>query len=560
MKLIIGGNPVALPLDGKISIERSSPYLNEDTGSFSYPFPVPTLPNQQHLGWPGNLNRTGDIADQSFILEAEGLQILLGEVGYDDITASEIGVILQSGHTEFTRKMEGLLLGDLDYGSEWWPVTNGLVIDMNTIRAKLAEWDSANTTDNGKYVLSPFRIKMSYAPTADLDVNKQFWPTGGNAATFFQYTYSHGAYHGLAYCLQFRIHFVLQKIFESAGYNVLINELALSEFNKAIFYSNVITLQIQTVSGIEMASPVMDVLRYAMLMPRIDLLSFLSLVRDFFCLAYEINELKKEVRIKFRKDIFLTSNLDAMQIRELAGWTHSEKRATRGFSLRYTSQDSELDTYTDWPDFVSVVTTLPAPRKENEILKLLYDRYFITVINAANTLEWKEVGRLRDYTVGEGENVVELSVRVPVQVKFQASYLSTTWNLECPSLPAIIRGSNDSFTQVPFLAITLYHGRKTFDGLGFPFATFDRYSQDGTKDMGMSLKPAYLYETLYSRFLNWQTYRARYFTKYIELSLVQLSALQWGKRYMIGGVQVILSKVNYDLPFDGKVKVEGYTV
>jgi hypothetical protein len=170
------------------------------------------------------------------------------------------------------------------------------------------------------------------------------------------------------------------------------------------------------------------------------------------------------------------------------------------------------------------------------------------------------VGRLRDYTVGDGENVVELNVRIPVQVKFQAFYLSTTWNLECPTLPTIVRASNDSFTLVPFLAITLYHGRKIFDGLSFPYATFDRYSQDGTKDMGMSLKPAYLYENLYSRFLNWQTYRARYFTNYIELSLGQLSALQWGKRYMIGGVQVILSKINYDLPYDGKVKVEGYTV
>jgi hypothetical protein len=29
---------------------------------------------------------------------------------------------------------------------------------------------------------------------------------------------------------------------------------------------------------------------------------------------------------------------------------------------------------------------------------------------------------------------------------------------------------------------------------------------------------------------------------------------------MISGVQVIMSKINYDLPFDGKVKVEGYTV
>ena len=86
MKLTVAGNQIALTEGTVISIERSTPFLNDDTGSFSFPFPVPTLPNQRVLGWPGNLERTGDIPDQTFVLEDSGLQILLGEVDYDEIT------------------------------------------------------------------------------------------------------------------------------------------------------------------------------------------------------------------------------------------------------------------------------------------------------------------------------------------------------------------------------------------------------------------------------------------------------------------------------------------
>jgi hypothetical protein len=95
--------------------------------------------------------------------------------------------------------------------------------------------------------------------------------------------------------------------------------------------------------------------------------------------------------------------------------------------------------------------------------------------------------------------------------------------------------------------------------VNYPYASAARVSIDGLIDTGLSLKPAYLYNSLYSEFLNWQTFRARGFTKYVELSLVQLCALQWGRRYMISGVQVIFSKISYDLPYDGKVMVEGFT-
>lgn len=560
MKLTIGGKLIALPIDTEISIERSSPFLNNDTGSFSYPFPVPTVPNQKNLGWPGRLQRSGEIPDQTFILEDGGLQVLRGEVDYDDVTAKEIGIILKSGYTEFTKKMAGKKLADVDYGSESWPITDGAVVNITNIRAKLAEWDTANDTDNGKYVLSPFQISMAYSPGNIMYVNQQFWPNEGNATSYFQYPYVPGAYHGMAYCLQFRMQFVMQKIFESAGYTVLIDELSESMFNKAIFYSNILTIQIQTAGGVELASPVMGSLEYSILMPDIAVLDYLQLVKDLFCLMYEIDEFKKAVRIKFKKDVFLPENLDAMQIKELIGWTHKEVKVIKGFKLRYMNQDDELATHTDYPDFIDVVSTLPACTLVNKMVRIFSTgRDYITIENEDGDLEWAPVGRLREYTVGDGENVVELNVKVPVQKQFQVFYLTTEWNLECPSMPAIVRATNDSYTVISFLAITLYHGRKTFDGISFPYASFDRYSLDGAIDTEMSLKPSYLYDEVYSEFLNWQTYRARRFTKYIELSLVHLIALQWGKRYNIGGIEVILDIINYEFPYDGQVKIEGFT-
>src|SRR5665647_3416080 len=170
MKLIIGGNPIALQKDARISIQRSSPALNEDTGSFSYPFPVPTLPNQQILGWPGKLQRAGEIADQTFILEDSGVQVFSGEVDYDLITKNEIGIILKSGYTVFRSKMSGKKLGELDYGSESWLP---LYYTSQQVTSKLAEWDAANTSGNGKYYVSPIAINDALSTTSVDDyVNK----------------------------------------------------------------------------------------------------------------------------------------------------------------------------------------------------------------------------------------------------------------------------------------------------------------------------------------------------------------------------------------------------
>ena len=81
------------------------------------------------------------------------------------------------------------------------------------------------------------------------------------------------------------------------------------------------------------------------------------------------------------------------------------------------------------------------------------------------------------------------------------------------------------------------------------------------KDNGISLAPDYLYTALYTDYLQWKTstFSTKAFTKYIRLTLPPLLSLRWAKRYFIGGVQVILDKINYEHPFTGIVKVDGFT-
>jgi len=73
------------------------------------------------------------------------------------------------------------------------------------------------------------------------------------------------------------------------------------------------------------------------------------------------------------------------------------------------------------------------------------------------------------------------------------------------------------------------------------------------------LAPSYIYEQVYKDFLNWKAFKARGFTKYIELTLSQLLALRWDKKYNIDGIEVILDKISFELPHYGTVKIEGFT-
>ena len=561
MRLTVNNKAIALPLDGKISIERVSPFMNDNSGSYSFPFPVPTLPNQQNLDWPGKLQRVGDVVDQTFILEENGIQILRGAVAYDSITRDEIGLVLQSGNTEFSKKMEGETLSYLDLGSEWFPYyIDAETNPTNSFLAKFAAWDLANTTDNGIYVVAPFQIKLG---TTLFTVNLQQWSGAGDShLAMYDTAGSNPLWNANAwFCLQFRIYYLIEKIFESAGYLITEDELKDSEFSNTVIFGKVLYMTHEIRGRININ---LDKLHYNQLMPdNVEVLTFLKTIKDLFCMVYLIDEKKKEVKIKFKKDLFLAENLSSLPIMELEGWSHQETRASKGFTLKYVSQDSEWDTKSNYPEWVNQVYNLPAPLTEGEILNIpRLDRDYVTIRNTDNALVWQEIGRLKDFPELAGEEVAEIGIQVPGQ----SQYVEHSITLESPLVTRYMQNNytmmyyERDFTSNMPLSITLYHGRKTFAGLvNYPYCSASKISMDGLINTGMSLKPVYLYNAVYAEFLNWKTYRAREFTKYIELSLNDVVALQWGKRYVIDGVVVILNKINYELPYCGIVELDGFT-
>ena len=544
MKLTIAGKQIALPIDAKISIQQSSPALNDDTGSFSFPFPVPTIPNQQLLGWPGKLQRWGDLPDQAFVLEDSGLQIFNGEVEYDLVTRNEIGVILKSGHTVFRSKMDGKKLGDIDYGFENWLPAN---YTTQEVTAKLVEWDTANTTSNHKYVVSPIAINDALTGTnIDEYVNKIDKLTGN-----LKYDTGGTRINLNLYMLQFRAYFLLEKIFDSAGYTILTNELRVSEFSNLVVFSRIINV---TYGSTRFGIPGLDQtgnLYYSKLMPDVSVIEFVDNIANLLCMFYDIDERRKTVSILFKKNIF--ESTDDLKMVELAGWQHSEEKNEGGFKLGYKAQDSDLDTKTDYiPD--REVSGLPAATIEGEIVHVTsQDNDYITVKNG-ELLEWKEIGRLKEYISGNGSVSVELELKVPHAVAHPDGY-------PLPKLELTPLNRSYAFGAILETIVSLYHGRKEVNSVGIPYLSADCWGIADGWSIGLTpyLAPEYLYEKIYSEFLNWKGYRARRFTKYIQLTLPEVLLLRWDRKYVIDGTEIILDKVNFELPHYGIVKIEGYT-
>jgi len=536
MKLTIAGKPVAIPVDTKISLQRSSPALNEDTGSFSYPFSIPRLPNQHVIGWPGKLQRIGAIADQTFILEDNGLQIFEGEVDYDTVTKDQIGVILKSGYTVFRGKMEGKKLTDIDYGFESWLPE---YFTDEELTAKMAEWDAANTVSNDKYVVSPCHINGGL-------------PSGTNVNYVLKSTGN--LINGQIYCLQFRAYFMLEKIFESLGYTILVDELKTSEFKDLVIFSRIMRgagyegHYTWCIPGLEPGF-----LHYAKLMPNVLVLDFVDEITKLLCMVCDVDERMKTVRIIFKKNIFVPGNIDPLKMVELVGWEHSEKQNTKGFSIGYKSQTESLDIESGYIPDAEVATTLPVATKEGAVIHVVSLGYDYVTENNSDVLEWKQIGRLKDYTSGTDPEKIEFAFKVPVGIidgeGDGTRYISPHLDISLPMLTDTNNGMNE-------LMISLYHGRKS--NIPFLSGVHWEITEVWTIELPVYLTPAYLLP-LHTDFLNWKAYQARAFTKYIQLTLPEVLSLRWDKKYVIDGIEVILDKINFELPHKGTVKIEGFT-
>lgn len=538
MKLSIGNQPIALSLDAKISIEKTSPLLNDNTGSYSYPFPVPTPPNWHPLGWPGKLERAGEIPDKSFILEEQGIQVLCGEVDYDQVDENEIGIVLKSGATEFFARIAGQMLPSIDYGSEWW---FNDATTLERINEKLVDWGYINADPQASYAQAPFLLINQN--NTDYD--------------FCNSVYSIPSVDYHAYMLQFKVWFILQKIFENFGYQIESNGLQTSEFKQLVvmtkpFYWNVQVSEENP--DILWVFPVSDQLIYSRLMPDISIQDFLDGIKKLTGLVFLIDDQTKKVKIGFVRDIYLPENQDPMPITELKGWQHREHGPNEGYTISFQSQDDPDLTATDYIIDLTVESSLPSLTTEGMIVHVSgVDKDYKASKKPGGTLYWKMIGQFKPFTQGNASMKIEIPVKIPRTIQYRENYLFPLMDID---LKRTMNYNTSMITiNMTDLYVSLYRGIVNLGGSIQAMICAEKYLPGVTT----SLVPSELYASVYCHYLNWKSMKARSFTKYILLSLPELMALQWGKRYFISGVWVILDKINYELPYRGLVKIDGYT-
>jgi hypothetical protein len=280
-------------------------------------------------------------------------------------------------------------------------------------------------------------------------------------------------------------------------------------------------------------------------------------------LAYDIDDLKKEVKIIQLKNV-LTPGDQVQELTQLSGWQHKEGKSSvaDGYSLSYQTQTSDLDNRTGYTVTTVVANygDMPMPATEGYICRVSsVGRDHITVKNDIGYY-WAQIGRLKPYASGAEKTKIEFNVMVPATI-----YNSSLF--KGPKFNAISTGGQHTMSlyDMPGIYVSLYRGMVTnflittipFQTVPIPFLSADKWITSETLD----LSPQGLYTSVYAEFLTWKTTSsARSFTKYVQLTLPQLLSLAWGKSYTISGVKIILSKINYDLPFTGIVKLEGYVV
>ncbi|MGD9928887.1 MAG: hypothetical protein AB7U05_02610 [Mangrovibacterium sp.] len=545
MKLTVDSKLIYMPADASISIEMTSPVLNDKTGSFSYPFPVPTAPNQKVLGWPGRLQRKGEITEKEFVLEDQGIQLLRGVIDFDSITREETGLILKSGALAFEDKLKGVTLSDLPFDRYQFPGVGNNMLDLNFAN----NLESGNNADNGMFVCYPFKVQ-------GLTINRV---SGTNAYLMFYEDEYQSAPTRFTYSLQFKLSYILSKIFEYAGFTVTENQLTGTFAERVVVVGklfNVVVSNEMFESGLILEAPDIDYLEFSDLMPDMEALAFLEKVINLG-VRIDMDNLRKTAVIYFQKGVLQAEPVRTFDKRELAGWEHYEEIESSGMELTYASQPDSLDTETGYEihETVSSYANLPAVNEDYQE-KIVHvtstDRDYKLVETETDVWQWKRIGRLKPYLTGDGSDEYEIDVIVPPSI----AHTHAGVTVELPDLDTA-RDRSFEFMPVPFTMLLAWP-KRDIGGVSWPLLTSDEKSVDGSITFDYNLTPKFLFDNCYGELITWQTFIKKKIIKYLKLSLSEAVRLNWRRMYIINGVPIVLDKVNMDVPYKGIVKIEGY--
>ncbi|WP_423126394.1 hypothetical protein [Gaoshiqia sp. Z1-71] len=244
---------------------------------------------------------------------------------------------------------------------------------------------------------------------------------------------------------------------------------------------------------------------------------------------------------------------------ELNSYEHHEENIPEGYTLKYRTQEDDEATKSDYTPLLSVAThnDLPAVVAElyDEVVHVDNTGYDYILKETGSGREWKQIGRLKEYTEGTAAENLEINANVPVCEQREISQISKTTDITIVNTFIL---KNEPFTNQS-LYITLFRGSLTLGSVTIPNILSNRQMTDGSRDFDIDLTPSFLNTYNYALFMEWKAYHARRFVKYFKMSLKDVVNLKFKKRYVINGIPFILNKINFELSHKGIVKIEGYT-
>lgn len=270
--------------ESSVILKRKSPLFATDeiVGDITYPFVIPlTKQISALLNHPSRTESAAKQFSSQMQLIRNGIPIISGNLIIGDATELQVETTLVCGSSPFAALIKDVFLDELNLGSVQFSSEAALIQNLNS-------------TINGNYNNSPWHLPGIYAPNLIDSSDPEFInyarpdyinPLVNNSFKLREVQKKYYLSPMLYY------HWLIPKIFESLGYQVIDNVFNTdSELKEAVFF-NMHNIVDQTN---------VLIIRYADLLPHYKLSSFILDLSNFFEITFEFDNHTQTITIDWK--------------------------------------------------------------------------------------------------------------------------------------------------------------------------------------------------------------------------------------------------------------------
>jgi len=524
LSIEVNSIPLELPRDFSITLNLKSPMFN-DIGDYSFPFRIPsTITNKSILGWK---HRMENLRDQyeffDGTLSYNGLVVFSGKIRIKEANLQyyEGALYVQKG--SFNYLVKEVYLNELDLGSKTFNNEGEALMFYDSVRFK-----SYPEADFNMPECLNFDYFDPQSPDAELNCYNRPVNNRLNLVTTM----------GSRTLLvpMFYLRYVINKVCSLMGYSV-----------KDEFFSvgnDLPTLVIYNSFSVNELYWTINELYYQVHMPHVKVGKFFTDLQKFFNCTFLVDDILKSVRIvgnkdrlrsqdyiEFSKNVISVSN----QIPDKVEGIRLSMTADNGDKVYQDLADAESDFIDHVKPSVETFADLP-PRPITALFDLRYvvteDKWYRFGASGANS--WEEVSPSEflyiNYYYGKPLENSKTEIGI-CMVCPDGDFRGRVGNL-----------GSDYANIVPKLAFASLRSGLGYYGVScFPYADNLRIIWYGSNG---------LFNTFHKGWLDWSYKERKSVLISKQIDHIELKSLDFGSKYMIGGIKYLLSDIQVTFTMD----------